>query len=126
MAVKTGKFIHWAPRVLAILFILFLAMFSLDVIDPSRSGGEIIIGLIMHNIPVFILVGLLVIAWKYELVGAVTFITVGLLYLLLTVFRAILSSIPWYVGISSGLIIAGPALLVGILFLLNWKRKRGQ
>ena len=65
------------------------AMFSLDVIEPGRSVGDIIIGLIMHNIPVFILTGLLIIAWKHELVGAITFITAGLLYSGLTVFRAI-------------------------------------
>ena len=85
MPVKVGKFIYWTPRILSILFILFLAMFSLDVIEPGRSVGDIIIGLIMHNIPVFILTGLLVIAWKHEAVGAVTFISAGVLYSGLTV-----------------------------------------
>jgi hypothetical protein len=99
-------------------------MFSLDVIEPGRSVGDIIIGLIMHNIPVFILTGLLVIAWKHEAVGAVTFISAGVLYSGLTVFRAIHSEIPWYLSVSWSLTIAGPAFLVGILFLLNWKRKR--
>lgn len=126
MPVKVGKFIYWTPRILSILFIVFLAMFSLDVIEPGRSVGDIIIGLIMHNIPVFILIVLLVIAWKHELVGAVTFIGAGLLYSGLTVFRAIHSEIHWYLSISWSLIIAGPAFLVGILFLLNWKHKRQQ
>lgn len=126
MQVKVGKFVYWAPRILSILFILFLAMFSLDVIEPGRSISDIIIGLIMHNVPVFILIGLLIIAWKYELVGAVTFIAAGLLYTGLNVFRTIQSDIPWYLGISWSLTIAGPALLVGILFFLNWKRKRRQ
>ncbi|TJX15824.1 hypothetical protein E9840_01275 [Tissierella creatinini] len=126
MSVKVGKFVYWAPRIMSILFILFLAMFSLDVIEPGRSVGDIIIGLIMHNIPVFILIGLLIIAWKHELVGAVTFITAGLLYSGLTVFNAIQSEIPWYLSISWSLTIAGPAFIVGILFLLNWKSKRQQ
>lgn len=124
MSVKVGKFVYWAPRILSILFILFLAMFSLDVIEPGRSMGDTIIGLIMHNIPVFILIGLLIIAWKHELVGAVTFIAAGLLYSGLTVSGAVQSDIPWYLSISWSLTIAGPAFLVGILFLLNWKRKR--
>lgn len=126
MPVKVGKFICWTPRILSILFIMFLAMFSLDVIEPGRSIGDIIIGLIMYNIPVFILIVLLVIAWKHELVGAATFISAGLLYSGLTVFRAIHSEIPWYLSISWSLTIAGPAFLVGFLFLLNWKRKRKQ
>ncbi|MDD4347171.1 MAG: hypothetical protein PHZ11_09905 [Desulfitobacteriaceae bacterium] len=126
MPVKEGKFTYWAPRILSILFILFLAMFSLDVIEPGRSAGDIIIGLIMHNIPVFILIGLLLIAWKHELVGAVTFITAGLLYTGMTVLNAIQSEFPWYLSLSWSLTIAGPAFLVGILFLLSWKRKRRQ
>lgn len=126
MSVKVGKFVYWAPRILSILFILFLAMFSLDMIEPGRSVGDIIIGLIMHNIPVFILIGLLIIAWKHELVGAVTFITAGLLYWGLTVFRAFQSEIPWYLSISWSLTIAGPAFLIGILFLLSWMRKKGN
>jgi hypothetical protein len=41
MAKQTGKFVYWAPRVLSILFILFLALFSLDVFDtPNASAGE--------------------------------------------------------------------------------------
>lgn len=124
MSVKVGKFVFWAPRILSILFILFLALFSLDVIEPGRSIGEIIIGLIMHNIPVFVLIGLLVIAWKHELVGAVTFISAGLLYSGVTVSRALQSEIPWYLSIFWSLTIAGPAFLVGILFLLNWQIKR--
>ena len=48
-----NKFIYWAPRILSIIFILFLAMFSLDVITPDASFGEIIVGLFMHNIPVY-------------------------------------------------------------------------
>ncbi len=121
---KVGKFIYWSPRILSILFILFLAMFSLDVIEPGRSMDEILIGLIMHNIPVFILTSLLVIAWRHEMVGAVTFITAGMLYMGLTIFRVIRSDILWHIVISWNLIIAGPAFLVGTLFFLNWKRKR--
>ena len=92
--VKVGKFIYWTPRILSILFIMFLAMFSFDVIEPGRSVGDIIIGLIMHNIPVFILIVLLVIAWKHEPVGVITFFSAGLLYSALTVFRPIPSEIP--------------------------------
>lgn len=124
MSVKSGKFIYWTPRILSILLILFLAMFSLDVIGPGRSVGDILIGLIMHNIPVLILTALLMIAWKHELVGAITFIAAGSLYSGMNVFRAIHSDIPWYLSIPWSLTIAGPAFLVGILFLLNWKQKR--
>lgn len=124
MSNNQGSFIYRAPRILAILFLLFLALFSLDVFEFARTPGDIIIGLLMHNIPVFLLTGLLIIAWKHEIVGAVTFITAGLLYLGLNVYRTVNSDIPWYLGISWGFTLAGPALLIGILFLINWQRRK--
>ena len=44
------------------------------------SAGEIMLGLLMHNIPSNIMAVLLVIAWKKEIVGAVGYFEAGLLY----------------------------------------------
>jgi hypothetical protein len=116
---KVPKWIYWAPRILSILFILFLAMFSLDVFSPGLSAGQIALGLFMHNIPVFILLAVLIIAWKYEIVGGIAFILAGLAYIISTLTR-----VPWYIVISWSMIIAGPAFLIGILFLVNWYKKK--
>jgi hypothetical protein len=83
---KVSKFIFWTPRILSIIFIAFLALFSLDVFMEGASFWQILGGLFMHNIPVFILVAILIIAWKREIVGAVAFFLAGLLYIIL-VFR---------------------------------------
>jgi len=126
MTGKVSKFVYWTPRVASILFICFLALFSLDVIEPGLSTSQIVIGLIMHNIPVFILLVLLFIAWKYEIVGAIAFILAGLLYSARTIFTVLSSDLPWYLGLSWTLTIAGPAFFIGILFLINWfKKERG-
>ena len=120
---KTGKFVYWTPRVLSILFICFLAMFSLDVIQPGLSFGQILIGLIMHNIPAFILIAILAIAWKKEIVGAIGFIGAGLLYIGLMTFNLV-NGWPLSRVVISILVIAGPAFLVGILFLMNWRNRK--
>lgn len=117
---KVNKFIFWTPRILAILFILFLAMFSLDVFESASSFSEILIGLFMHNILVFILLIILIISWKYELVGAIVFILAGLLYI---TWLLINPKLEWYM-LFWALQIAGPAFLVGILFYMNWKQKK--
>ena len=36
---KTGKGLYWAPRILSILFICFLSLFSLDVFEPGKGIG---------------------------------------------------------------------------------------
>jgi len=123
MKKKTGKFLLWLPRILSIIFIAFLALFSLDVFEPGLKWWEILVGLFMHNIPVFVLIGVLVIAWKHEIFGAITFGLAGLLYVFLTVNRA---GLPWQLAFSWSLIIAGPAFLIGFLFMNNWCNKRSN
>ena len=96
------------------------ALFSLDVITPESSLKEIIVGLIMHNIPVFIMIIVLVIAWKHEIVGAIAFLLAGLIYVVFTT----RSGLDWRIALSWSMTIAGPAFLIGGLFLVNWFRKR--
>lgn len=117
---KINKFIYWAPRILSILFILFLMMFSLDVFDSASSAQEITIGLFMHNIPALILLVVVIISWKREIVGGIVFILAALAYSV-----SMLTTRPFDVGILMALlIIGGLALLIGVLFMLNWFKKQ--
>ena len=117
---KISRFVYWTPRILSILFILFLAMFSLDVFEPGLTAGQIAIGLFMHNIPVLVLLVVLIISWKYEIVGGIAFILAGLLYILVL---AMNPNFEWYM-LSWSLIIAGPAFFIGILFMIGWFKKK--
>ena len=91
---KIHPFIYWTPRVLGILFVLFLMLFSLDVFDMGLTAGQIAIGLFMHNIPALILAVILWIAWKYEIVGGIVFILADLTYLALSATRGTFDP-PW-------------------------------
>ena len=125
MEKKINRFIYWTPRILSILFLLFLAMFSLDVFDEKLGFWETVLGLFMHNIPVFVLSIFLVVAWKREWIGAIAFMLGGLLYtgvVLTNVFR---TGFEWYylAWIAQ---ISGIAFLIGILFIVNWLKKRNN
>ena len=117
---KISRFVYWTPRILAIVFILFLAMFSLDIFDNNYTFWEIVLGLFMHNIPTFILLIVLLISWRYEIVGAVAFILAGILYI---VWLLMSQKLEWYM-LFWVLQIAGPTFLVGILFWVNWKKRK--
>lgn len=119
---KTEKILYWAPRILSILFICFLALFSIDVFEQGKGTGEILIGLFVHNIPAIIMIVILVIAWRKEIVGAICYLGVGFLYIGLVTFNVINSELPWYV-IKGSMAVAGPAFIIGILFLINWKKR---
>jgi hypothetical protein len=123
---KINKFVYWTPRILSIMFLLFLAMFSLDIFDMKLGFWGTLVGLFMHNIPVFILLIVLLISWKHEIVGGITFILAGMSYMVMMLMNMLRGSFEWYM-ISYSLIIAGPAFLIGILFIINWsKRKSNQ
>jgi hypothetical protein len=107
------------------MFLLFLAMFSLDVFEPGRSPWEIAVGLFMHNIPVFVLLAVLIVAWKREIVGAIFFTLAGLLYVAIITANIITNPSKLYM-VSWNFTVAGPAFLIGILFFINWRQKRNR
>lgn len=123
MKKRVGKFVYWAPRILSIIFILFLALFSLDVFDMNLGFWGTVGGLFIHNIPSIILGIIVWISWKREIVGGIAFILAGLAYIANILITAIKTGFEWYI-LSYSMIIAGPAFLVGILFLINWSKKK--
>ena len=96
-------------------------MFSLDVFEGSNGFWQAILGLFMHNIPVFILLAVVIISWKREIVGGIAFVLAGIAYIIFTAIR-----FPFPQNLISSLIIGGPAFLVGILFLVGWFKKKNN
>ena len=105
------KIIYWAPRVLSILFAIFISLFALDVFDGEYSFWETLLALLIHLIPVYILVGGLILAWRWPWIGAVLYFTLAILYVILTGGR-----MHWgaYVGISL------PLIVISVLWFVNW------
>ena len=120
MKKRVGKWLFWTPRILSIIFICFLALFSLDIFGNNYTFWETIIGLFMHNIPALILLVVLIISWKHELVGAIAFALAGLLYIITLLIKPIfvLSQLFWTLPISA------PAFVISYLFYLNYKKKK--
>ena len=111
------RLLHRAPRLLGVVFALFTALFALDVFESGRSAGMIAVALAMHLVPTLVLLMLLAVSWFHDLLGAVIFTGLGLLYII-----ALWGRFHW----SACVVIAGPLLLIGSLFLANWLvRRRG-
>jgi hypothetical protein len=121
---KVSKFVYWVPRIFSILFLIWLAIFSLDVFGNGYTFWQTVLAFLMHNIPVFVLLIILIIAWKHEIVGAIAFFVAGLLYVLQLIITTIRNPpFHWY-HLSWSLFIAGPAIFIAILFYIGWKQKR--
>ena len=100
------RVLFWAPRVLCMFFAVFLSLFSLDVFSEGYGVLETILALFMHLVPSFLIVIALVVAWRWERIGAVAFILLALFL--------IMSSR------GESWVVSGPLFLVGILFLFDW------
>jgi glucan phosphoethanolaminetransferase (alkaline phosphatase superfamily) len=125
MEKRINKFVYWTPRILSIIFICFLALFSLDVISSELSFWQIVVGLLIHNIPAFMLLIVLLISWKHEIVGGIVFILAGILYIVILLINILRNPSEWYM-LFWALQISGPAFLIGILFIINWLKKRNN
>jgi hypothetical protein len=110
------RLVHWAPRGLSMAFALFLSVFALDAFEEGAGRREAVVVFLIHLGPSFLVVAVLVLAWRRPWVGVVAFPALGLLYVLSTWGRMHWSA---YLGI------AGPLFLLGLLFLASW-RLRGS
>jgi hypothetical protein len=112
----------WTPRIITILFILFLALFSLDVFDGGYGFWGTILALFMHNLPSIILAFFLIVFWNKGIVPGTVFILGGLAYILSLLFGKEWHGymILWILQISV------PAFIIGILFILDWKKRNKQ
>ncbi len=100
----------WVPRVLAIVYILFIALLSFDVFSVDASLLEKSGGFLMENIPTLLLVVALILAWKKSTVGGTMFIVLSVIFTCF--FRT-------YQRWDAFILISFPLLLIGGLFLLN-------
>ena len=93
------KIFYWLPRVLSILFIIFISLFALDVFEEPQW----FLALIIHLIPSYILIAITIVAWKNEKAGGILFLLAGIALM--------------FLARSGALIVAAPPLVIGILFL---------
>lgn len=111
---EKSKFI-WIPRTIAIIFILFIAMFSLDVFEMGGSIFAKLIGFIIHSLPSIFMAIILAIFWNKPYKCGWVFLILGVLFTLgFRTFRAF----------DIFLLISFPPLLVGALFIVADKLKK--
>jgi hypothetical protein len=102
--------VFWMPRVLSILFALFISLFALDVFGAGYGFWETIVALLIHLVPTGMILIALAIAWRWEWIGGILFAALGAWYIIMA-----WGKFPWI----TYLLVAGPAFLIGALFLVN-------
>lgn len=117
---------HWLPRILCIAAILFISMFALDSFGTGEPVWRQVLAFIVHLIPVYFIVAILVFAWNYEKIGGLSFIAFGLLTTPLIFMHNYAINNSVWISLSIILMITLPFVLIGGLFLLSHHMKKRQ
>lgn len=97
--------ILWTPRLLGLAFALFVAAFALDVLDePGRRD----LALAAHLAPAAAVLAATLVGWRWPVVGGALFALLAAGYVLMA---GPDRPVSWYA------VIAGPALVIGLLFV---------
>jgi len=121
---KTIKILHWAPRIICILAIVFISLFALDSFGPDLTIWQQIVAFLIHLIPSFVLTALLIVAWKWEFTGGIIFTLIGLGFSPLIFLHNYKMNHSVWMSISIVVIINIPFVIAGILFILSYFKKR--
>jgi len=102
-------FLNWIPRILCILFAIGISLFALDAFENNEGFWKTLLALLIHLIPAFIVIAVLALSWRWPWVGGVSYVLLGIAYLI------------WSSRSGRGsAIIYIPLFSIGILFLINW------
>jgi hypothetical protein len=115
MTKRVQKFLFWLPRILCILSIVFLSLFTLDAFSEGYGVWKSILSFLIHLIPSFVLLAVLIVSWYREWVGGALFTFAGIFYIIM-----MWGQFPWIFYF----VLSGPLLLVGITFFMNWFYKK--
>jgi len=115
MMITTQRLMFWTPRLLGLVFSLFLAVFALDAFSNGARMPDAILDFLVHLVPSLVVVTLVAASWRREWIGVVAFAILGVAYAA-TMARG---HKDWM------LLISGPLLLVSALFLWNWINQPG-
>lgn len=118
------RLLHWVPRILVILAILFVSMFALDSFSSQRTFWQNLAALMMHLIPSFILIVILVIAWKWEKAGGIALTLIGLVFGVFVFILNYKRTNSVWTSLFIVLITCIPFVLAGILFILSYYKKK--
>jgi len=113
MSLLSRRLLFWSPRVLCVAFAVFLGLFATDVFREHLGFPRTAIALLIHLIPAFVVLAVLLAAWRWEWVGAALFAAAAAVYAI-----DVLPRHPdWAATISL------PLLAIAALFLAGWAKR---
>lgn len=106
----TGQSVlRWTPRILGVLYAVFISLFALDVWGTGAGFWEELAGFLVHLMPTYFIAAALVVAWKNPRLGGVLFILMAMAFGIFF-FNG---------GVETLLLVALAPTAIGLLFLCD-------
>ena len=116
---KSIQLFHWLPRIICILAILFVSVFAADAFSPNLTIWQQFSAFVIHLIPSFLLIVFLIIAWKWEYIGGILFILIGLGFSPIVFLHNYKMNDSILMSLVVILTITIPFVIVGVLFIVS-------
>jgi hypothetical protein len=107
----------WTARILSIAFAVFISIFALDVFSENIGFRKTVAALFIHLLPTLIVVVVIVISWRKAFIGGIFYTILAILYIAFS-----WGKFDW----TAYALIAGPLMVLGILFFFIWYQKKHQ
>lgn len=104
--------LFWTPRIIALIYIMLLSLFALDVFVPGKTILQYTAALIAHLLPQLLLIILLLIAWYNNVFIGALFIMSYLLFFFFFYDKS-------HVLIQA--LLFSPLFILGVIFLVSQK-----
>lgn len=101
--------LFWLPRILGILFALFLALFVLEAAEAAPTVSDRLLAAAVELIPAVVVAFVLAVAWHWERTGGTLFAILAIFYI------ASVKGFPT----STYILISGPLALIGLCFWIH-------
>jgi prolipoprotein diacylglyceryltransferase len=101
-------------------------MFALDAFSPEHSFWKNIADFLMHLMPSFVLLAILIVACKWEKTGGIILTIVGLAWSLFVFQLNFRRTHLLMYSINVILMVGIPFVIAGILFIISYYRKRKE
>lgn len=122
----SDKILYWSPRILGIVMILFISMFAFDSFSPGNTIGQNLLALLIHLLPSIGLLILLLVAWKWELIGGIIFTLAGIAWSIFVYMINFKRTGSAGKALFVVLTLALPLIITGILFIMNHYQVKRQ
>ena len=113
------RILHWVPRIICILTILFISLFALDSLSNMTA-------FLIHLIPSFILLAILIIAWRWGKIGGIILTIAGLAWCIFVFLLNLRRTHSVGASLIIILMLCIPFVLAGILFIISYYKKKKE